>query len=104
MSGNLFVKKIKSCKNIHILEKQKILDMLPPNVATSENVELQKTNVEWRVRFLLINNKELVEIRNRFPNNKCTYVNKNGKWIEYNIDPVFDNFVTKQYYIYTPLK
>ena len=74
----------------------------------------KKYNTEWRWRFLKLttsyeNKKEnikqerhVVEISYQKNNsNKRIYFNRHGQWVEREVDPIFDNFVKKEYYVYT---
>lgn len=71
--------------------------------------QLDKNNkVEMRWRFLYIpsnastnNMKRHVEISRKKPDSNREYLNKKMKWVEANIDPIFDRFVVKQYYYYS---
>lgn len=80
----------------------------------------KKYKTEWRWRFLKLigfsggksssseSNKvkkteryvvEISFIKNN--SNKRMYFNRFGQWVEREVDPIFDNFVEKEYYIYT---
>lgn len=70
----------------------------------------KKYNTEWRWRFLKLTesssnkkrDRHVVEISYQKSNSKKRiYFNRHGQWVEREIDPVFDNFVDKEYYIYT---
>ena len=70
----------------------------------------KKYKTEWRWRFLKLtessSNKKrernVVEISYQKNNsNKRVYFNRHGEWVERVVDPVFDSFVEKEFYIYT---
>jgi len=48
-----------------------------------------------------INVKRLVEISRKKPDSNREYLNKKMKWVETTVDPIFDQFVVKQYYYYS---
>lgn len=87
-----------------------ILNSIPSN--KTENQILDWKNIyatEWRWRFLKFkvyeNNKEIekhiVEISYLQNNSdERIYFSKYGEWVNRFIDPLFDQFVEKQYYVY----
>jgi hypothetical protein len=59
---------------------------------------------EWRWRFLqLPKDRLIVEISylNSDGDNKRIYFNKSGNWVNRIIDPIYDNYVVKQYFYYS---
>lgn len=106
---NIFIKQSDLPKESHVLKYEELTKSIPEDAVTSENLELQKTNNEWRWRFFEYNNKVLVEISIRIPetmeNGNITlptrkYINKYGKMVTQDIDPIFDKYVTRQYFYY----
>lgn len=70
----------------------------------------KKYSTEWRWRFLRIscqsgNNKknryvaEISYIKNN--SNKRMYFNRYGEWVDRVVDQVYDQFVEKEYFVYT---
>ena len=85
-----------------------ICKSIPPNKTDKPNTNWKnKYETEWRWRFLKIktdNNisKDVIEISYIKKNSdKRIYFNRYGEWVEREIDPIFDNFVTEEYYVYT---
>lgn len=107
MSANIFVKHTESTENttntINILSKQEILNSIPSDCTKIPNTKLDKSNIEWRWRFLKIPNKtnEVVEISYKLPNEKRKYINSVGEWVSRDIGSEFDGFVIMEYYHYT---
>jgi hypothetical protein len=64
----------------------------------------KKYSTEWKWRFLRIKNNKVeryvVEI-SYTKNGKQFYFNKFGEWVESKVDSVYDQFVEKEYYVYT---
>jgi hypothetical protein len=79
----------------------KIIKTIPPHYYNYKNEELHKNNIEWRWRFIKINNDIFVEISYKKPNNKRLFINKSGKWTEKYIDAYYDQFVKKEIYYYS---
>lgn len=83
-----------------------IMESIPENyLEQSINNWKSKYNTEWRWRILKFFNdkkeKHVVEISYMKANsNKRIYFNRFGEWVERTIDPIFDQYVIKQYYVY----
>jgi len=80
-----------------------IINNIPDGYLNKRNEKLLKNcKCEFRWRFFkLPNDKFSVEISKYYPNNnKRLYFNKFGKWVEDTLDPVYDEFVDKEYYYY----
>lgn len=64
-------------------------------------------NTEWRWRFLSINldngsSKDVVEISYvKKDSNKRIYYNRYCQEVVRTVDPIYDQFVTEEYYVYT---
>ena len=64
-------------------------------------------NTEWRWRFLKIKIrndivKDVIEISYiKKDSNDRMYFNRYGQWVKRNVDPIFDQFVTEEYYAYS---
>lgn len=94
-----------------------IIQTIPENSYTEPQLD-KYDKIETRWRFLIIpshilsknlpnknkqkiEDKKLVEISRKKPNLNREYLNKNMKWVESTIDPIFDQFVIKEYYYYS---
>lgn len=112
MSANsVFMKK----KQDYSIDYSSILKTVPENsYIEPQSDKLDKVEMRWR--FLCIptsnlsksnknNNKDkfkkLVEISRMKNNSNREYLNKNMKWVEAVVDPIFDQFVVKQYFYYS---
>ena len=84
------------------LSKKNIFDNIPQNAQKIENPELRQTKTEWRWRIFSFPHKknEVIEISFQKPNNERLYIDKNGNWIPYNLDNIYDQFVTDIFYYY----
>lgn len=66
-----------------------------------------KYDTEWRWRFLKIKMendtiKNVIEISYiKKDSNDRMYFNRYGKWVQRNIDPIFNQFVVEEYYVYS---
>lgn len=100
------------------IDYSSILKTIPENSYTEPQFDRNdKTETRWRFICIPSSNlptskeldkqkerkhvKRLVEISRRRPNFNREYLNKNMKWIESTVDPIFDQFVVKQYYYYS---
>lgn len=81
-----------------------IMETIPKNRSEKpmENWSDHK-KIEWRWRFLkLPNDKQIVEISYIESKNKDRiYFNKSREWVKRIVDPVYDQFVVKEFYYYT---
>ena len=98
--NSIFIKQSELPSVEHKISNSLLINAIPANAYSEEQKELKKYKTEWRWRFLKINDKTVVEISFCEPNKERQYVDKFGKWISYNVDPMFDQFVTKAYYYY----
>ena len=85
-----------------------ILDTIPENSVEFPLKEWKhKHKTEWRWRFLKLPDDRLIveisyvttDIDNNFKNR--VYFNKKGNWVHREVDPIYDNYVVKQYYYYS---
>lgn len=79
-----------------------IMETIPPwHEKKPRNDWAKKGLTEWRWRFLEFNGKLVVEISCQTSGNpKREYLNKYEKWVERDVDPIFDQFVKEVYYYY----
>jgi hypothetical protein len=85
-----------------------IMNSIPENKVDKPIENWQgKYETEWRWRFLKIKtddgrDKDVIEISYVKKNSsKRVYFNRYGSWVERLIDPLFDQFVEKEYYVYS---
>lgn len=81
-----------------------VIESIPENKLEKPIPEWQtKYKVEWRWRFLKDGQRHVVEISYVDKKNikDRLYFNKYGQWIKQNIGPEYDQFVVKEYYVYT---
>jgi hypothetical protein len=100
---NIFIKKteLNNDKETIKYSKSEIMKSIPDNSLKNTNEELSKTKIEWRWRFFKIPNKnDIIEISFKKPNENRKFINKNGDWIDFNIDDIFDQFVIDSFYHY----
>src|SRR5438128_49356 len=86
-----------------ILSYEDILKAIPKNAKKEVDLELQKSHIEWRWRFFNINNRKVVEISKKLPNQSRIYIDNNGNWLndfEYDPDANLDKYLTDQVYAY----
>lgn len=80
-----------------------IIETIPKNHYREPQENLLKTSaMEYRWRFLILpTDKFIVEIsKYNIKLDQRLYFNKNGKWIERVVDPIYDQFVVEEYYAY----
>jgi len=84
---------------------EQILKTIPEGSHTEPQMQDSNTKIELRWRFLNIpingQIKKVVEISKQEPNKQREYLNKYQKWVTQTIDPIFDQYVTQQYYYYS---
>jgi len=84
-----------------------ILESIPENKLEERLDGWEKLyETEWRWRFLEIPNqgttRNVIEISYlRKKSNKRIYFNKYGEWVKRDVDPIFDQYIKKVYYVYT---
>ena len=84
-----------------------IYETIPDNKVEKQLNNWNKIYVtEWRWRFLRINynnkNRYVVEISFiKYNSDKRMYFNRFGNWVERIVDPIYDKFVEKEYFVYT---
>jgi len=116
--NSIFISQNEANKNADISGKltyTSILESIPENKLEKPIREWNKQyKTEWRWRFLRIKiieikdnkqiNKEkhVVEISYlKYNSNKRMYFNRFGNWVEDFVDPTYDLFIEKEYYVYT---
>jgi hypothetical protein len=85
-----------------ILQKNEILSSIPKNAKEQEDKELALTKIELRWRIFKFPNmqNEIIEISQKPPNGERLYMSQKSKWIKYNDDKSYDQYLIKQYYYY----
>ena len=85
------------------LDYKEISSTIPKDATSKPNLEfLEMGRTEWRWRILEFNeNDKKIEISYYTPNDKKRfYFNNIGKWVEKNIDPMYDELVIDEKYYY----
>lgn len=86
-----------------IVTKTDVLETIPKDSVEKPIINWKETNnKEWRWRFLKLPNRRFViEISyTEAKSDERIFFNKNGKWVPRIVDPVYDNYVIKEYYWY----
>ncbi|AYV81679.1 MAG: hypothetical protein Harvfovirus51_11 [Harvfovirus sp.] len=62
-----------------------------------------KIEIRWRFIHIPIQGKihKVVEISKNSPFSVREYLNKNSEWVKTEIDPIYDQFVVRQFFYYT---
>ena len=83
--------------------KEDLLENIPKGATNKKNKDLELTSTEYRWRMIKLPNtdKEFIEISYKQPNQKRLFMNHSQKWVEYEKDSQFDQYVIKEYYYYT---
>lgn len=111
--SNIFMSN-EECNNSDISGKltyTSILESIPENKLSEPlNNWESKYRTEWRWRFLKINyqhtktmnivERYVVEISYMKRDHKRYYFNRFGEWVERYVDPFYDQFIEKVYYVY----
>jgi hypothetical protein len=101
--NSVFLKQSEIPSIEHKLSHNLLLESIPPDTFPEEQVDLVGNKIEWRWRFLDIYGKKLVEI-SYLPLKGCgdrKYIDRFGKWVDRNIDPIYDRYVVKKHYYYS---
>jgi hypothetical protein len=85
------------------LKNEDIYKLIPKGASDKENIELAKTNEEWRWRFFNINGRKMVEMSRKKPNSNRIYINQNGELYDYKMSNEWDKYVTKIIYYYAKI-
>lgn len=82
--------------------KEDVLENIPKGATNKKDKDLELTSTEYRWRMIRLPNseKEFIEISYKQPNQKRLFMNHGQKWIEYEKDSQFDQYVIKEYYFY----
>ena len=84
--------------------KKTVLNSIPePNVSVPVP-ELAKVKIEWRWRFMKINNKDFIEISQKEHNSSRLYINSECQWVSRTISSEFDKYIEKTIYAYLDKK
>ena len=105
--NNIFISSKEMDDHVDICGKityTSVLETIPENSSEVPMKNWQNVySKEWRWRFLkLSNNKLTVEISYLDKNDmNRLYFNRYGKWVQRNVDPIFDNYVIREHYYYS---
>ena len=89
--------------------KEAILKSIPINATQTQNKDLQNTKTEWRWRIFKFpaeenKTKTVIEISYINPNSKRIFINREGKWVQRDVDVRFDAFISQIFYHYVDFK
>lgn len=73
---------------------------IPIGASDKPNSELEKTHTEWRWRFFNMEGRNLVEISQKKINNNRIYIDNTGKWIYFELDNNWEQYITESKYFY----
>lgn len=98
---NIFVTKSECKKNNIVLSKFEVMNSIPTDALNKSETESKK--IEWRWRLIKLPHKknEIIEISYKKPDDQRMFINKSGKWVHREIDDSFNQFITKEYYLYS---
>lgn len=100
-TDSVFIKRSEIKSKPNKLNFQDIIKTIPENSFNEPQEELKKTKVESRWRILEINDKKYVEISFLDLNNKRTFVDKYGDFVESVVDDKYNKYVVASYYYYS---
>jgi hypothetical protein len=100
-NNSVFLKQSEIPSVEHKLSHNLLIESIPPDAFDNKQPEFIGEKIEWRWRFLEIYGKKLVEISYLPIEGERKYIDIYGKWVERNINPVFDQYVVKKHYYYT---
>lgn len=110
MKEDIFIKAVNKKYNLSgKITATNVLETIPVNCLTEQSKQDWRKlgQTEWRWRFLTIGDtkkKSTVEISylkyDAKPDERV-YFNNEGKWVVRNVDPIYDQFVTKTLYYYS---
>jgi hypothetical protein len=105
---NIFVKKEKKNNNSikKTFLKEEIMSSIPENAKNEPEQELEKTHIEIRWRIFKFPNmeNEIIEMSQKVPDKERLYMNKNGKWVIFNDEGKYDQYIIEKYYHYQEIK
>lgn len=106
MDNSIFISRDKTKSLNGKLTFTNVFETIPDGSVEKPSEEDWKSQgkTEWRWRFLQIGGKSTVEISCLKPDsNKRLYFNNKGEWVNREVDPVFDQFVTKERFYYSDI-
>ncbi len=83
-----------------ILSIDEIRKIIPENTTNTQNLDLQKTHIEWRWRFFNFKGRNLIEMSKKHPQFEREYVDNSGHWIKYNYEESWDKYLKACVYHY----
>ena len=93
LNDDIFIKKSNE-PSYHDVKKT-----IPEN-SVERPIENNTDKIEWRWRFMKLEDDPVVEISKKSPGEKRLYFYR-GDWVERNIDTYFDKYVVKEFYLYS---
>lgn len=110
-NSNIFIKHKDIEREEHKLVLKDLIESIPEDRYTEQQTDLKKDHLEWRWRIFMYNDKKIVEISINTPetidasgnvvNSARKFIDKYGKWVQRDVDELFDKYVIEQYYYYT---
>jgi hypothetical protein len=88
---------------VFTLTQENIYKSIPKSAVNNPDKKLETTHIEHRWRFFNINNRKLIEMSIKHPENNRKYINSSGMWINYNLDSKWDKYLILSKYYYTPI-
>ena len=95
---NIFAKKEKGKNNLD----KKILSSIPKSAIETEDKDLalSKMEMRWRIFKIPEIQNEIVEMSYKKPDEDRMYMSQGEKWVKYNDDGKYDQYIVKTYYYY----
>ena len=92
------------CTENKLVTFTNIVDNLPKGCTIiKDNKWKNKKKIKWRWRFMKFDNKSIVEISYKYPNDNRIYFNKQGNWVHRQVPKIYNQFVEKIVYYYVDL-
>jgi hypothetical protein len=84
-----------------VLYNEHIIKSIPSEHHKQPQHNLAKFMTEWRWRMYKINQRTFTEISKKEPINNRIFIDNTGSWIQFELDPQFEQFITDQFYFYS---
>ena len=82
---------------------KQLCNSIPSFAIDKYDDQLITTHIEHRWRFFNINSRKLVEITVKHPNKERKYINSCGEWVEFNLDSIWEKYITSSKYYYSKI-
>jgi len=84
-----------------VRNNEELLKTIPHDRLTYSIPSYADTHTEWRWRILKINDKKVLEVSKKLPNEERKFLDKYYEWKEYNLPLKYNDCVLEQYYYYS---